>query len=218
MSLTKQALQVIQVFQVYPSNPSKMSRFTSTAPEFIPSGVRTPSPTDMFEPVKKVKKQAKKSGELWSPPKGWLKFYRCTACRVVMSRKEPSKCPQRINACGHITCAKCIVTSYLVELNPNCPVEGCGKCVNPKQKEPVAPVHILSSTPEETSVETSSETYDDDLFDDHIPSYEEYDYQPIEKIHYCGDLECEWDCGVLVCGCIDQCRGRCGSREYLRGW
>ncbi len=191
-----------------------MSRFISTAPEFIPSGARTPSPTvEMFEPVKtkKDKKKAKKSGEFWSTPKGWLKFYRCTACRAVMSRKEPSKCPQRINACGHITCAKCIVTSYLVELNPICPVEGCGKCVNPKQKESVEPVHILSST----SVATSE---DDDLFDGHIPTYEEYEYEPVEKIHYCGDADCIWDCGVLVCGCIDQCRGRCGSREYLRRW
>jgi hypothetical protein len=33
-------------------------------------------------------------------------------------------------------------------------------------------------------------------------------YQP--RIHYCGDSECEWDCGTLDCGCIDLCRGRCG--------
>lgn len=27
---------------------------------------------------------------------------------------------------------------------------------------------------------------------------------------YCGDKDCEWDCGVLDCGCIDICRNRCG--------
>jgi len=35
-----------------------------------------------------------------------------------------------------------------------------------------------------------------------------------ENIHYCENDECEGDCGVLVCGCIDMCRGRCGTRNY----
>lgn len=25
-------------------------------------------------------------------------------------------------------------------------------------------------------------------------------------VHYCGEKDCEGDCGVLVCGCIDICR------------
>jgi hypothetical protein len=29
------------------------------------------------------------------------------------------------------------------------------------------------------------------------------------RYHYCGDPECEWDCGILPCGCIDQCRKFC---------
>jgi hypothetical protein len=36
----------------------------------------------------------------------------------------------------------------------------------------------------------------------------------IEYIHYCDNVDCEGDCGVLVCGCIDMCRGRCGTRNY----
>ena len=28
--------------------------------------------------------------------------------------------------------------------------------------------------------------------------------------HYCGDPDCDHDCGLLLCGCIDACRGRCG--------
>jgi hypothetical protein len=30
----------------------------------------------------------------------------------------------------------------------------------------------------------------------------------------CGDLRCDGDCGVLNCGCIDVCRGRCGNRDW----
>lgn len=32
--------------------------------------------------------------------------------------------------------------------------------------------------------------------------------------HYCGDPDCYGDCGVLRCGCIDVCRGRCGNWDY----
>lgn len=28
---------------------------------------------------------------------------------------------------------------------------------------------------------------------------------------YCGDPDCDYDCGTLSCGCIDMCRGRCGD-------
>lgn len=28
--------------------------------------------------------------------------------------------------------------------------------------------------------------------------------------HHCGDPDCDYDCGMLWCGCIDVCRGRCG--------
>jgi hypothetical protein len=45
---------------------------------------------------------------------------------------------------------------------------------------------------------------------DHIP----YSYD-IAFVSYCTCAEggaC-YECGVLYCGCIDQCRGRCGSRS-----
>jgi len=36
---------------------------------------------------------------------------------------------------------------------------------------------------------------------------------PKEILHYCNEYLCEGDCGVLDCGCIDVCRGRCGRRR-----
>ncbi len=164
-------------------------------------------------------KYRSKKGELWEPPKGWLQSYRCAACHVIMTRKEASKCPQRINACGHITCAKCIVTSYLVELNQLCPVEECNKCVNPKQKKPTAPLEILTaaSTPTPTTPPPESTTEveccnwcgKNTLCDCNTE---------ITKAHYCGDWLCPGDCGTLDCGCIDQCRGRCGFRGREFNW
>jgi hypothetical protein len=157
---------------------------------------RTPSPTSSeasYKPFKMRNKRSKR--DLWNPPKGWLKFYRCQACKEVMSKKIPTKTPQRIESCGHITCASCIAKSYLVDLNPQCPVEGCDKCVDPHQKEAVAPLLILTSEMAAEPVELVEEKEN-------------------KHIHHCGDADCEYDCGVLWCGCIDQCRGRCGyNRE-----
>jgi len=59
-----------------------------------------------------------------------IPFYRCQVCHNVMSKKIPTTAPQQIYSCGHITCAKCIVNSFFVELNPFCPVDGCNKYVN----------------------------------------------------------------------------------------
>jgi len=36
-----------------------------------------------------------------------------------------------------------------------------------------------------------------------------------EIICYCGNKECEFDCGVLVCGCIDICRKHRDYDEYF---
>lgn len=41
-------------------------------------------------------------------------------------------------------------------------------------------------------------------------------YYMLYPICYCGHDDCEWDCGVLWCGCIDVCRGRCGLRDRER--
>lgn len=43
--------------------------------------------------------------------------------------------------------------------------------------------------------------------------------KPDELLHYCCDYFCSGDCGELSCGCIDVCRGRCGTPRHLRyGW
>ncbi len=84
---------------------------------------------------KKNKKRHNKVVELWTPIKTWIDSYRCHVCHIVMSKREPSLSPQRITSCGHITCAKCIVQSYLLEMNPMCPVAGCGIYINPEKAD-----------------------------------------------------------------------------------
>lgn len=174
-------------------------------------------------------KPRKNSGELWVQQRGWIPFYRCQACHEVMSKKEDSRCPQRINSCGHITCAKCIVTSYLVDLNPLCPVKDCGKCVDPNQKEKVAPLNILTedclSTPSSSPITVQTENMEPmatipenkeaEFNDEEIDAFAIRGYDP--NVCYCGDKECAWDCGELWCGCIDVCRNRCGLNEHIWG-
>lgn len=36
----------------------------------------------------------------------------------------------------------------------------------------------------------------------------------IPKICYCGNKDCEFDCGVLACGCIDMCRRHRDYNDY----
>ena len=48
------------------------------------------------------------------------------------------------------------------------------------------------------------------------PEYEEYNEEYDLRVHYCGDPSCKEDCGELWCGCIDVCRGRCGTRRFER--
>lgn len=129
---------------------------------------------------------------LWFPPKGWLTSYRCQCCNEIMTKKNPTKTPQCITTCGHIMCAKCIVNSYFIELSILCPVKDCGKYVDPKD-EP------LDTT--ENSV-ASIETFD---------TNNEYDtyLEDESKWHYCADWLCPGNCGTLVCGCIDICKGNC---------
>lgn len=209
-------------------------KFNIDAPPFVPSA----SASGGFQPVKSKKHHTKpqkyrsKNGELWAPPKGWLPFYRCQACHEVMSKKEAPKFPQKINTCGHITCAKCIVTSYLVELNPLCPVEGCGKCVNPKQKEAIPALEILSAPI--MTIETES------LLSSVTPPISVTPPPKTEVVREtcafcekntgchcndeiytgcpCYDRLCPGDCGTLWCGCIDVCRNRCGLRDDEFRW
>ncbi len=223
-------------FQVIPSYSKMALKFNPDAPIFIPSTMNSAA----FHPVKSKKQKNKpykyrsKNGELWFPPKGWLKSYRCAACHEIMTRKDPPKCPQQITSCGHITCAKCIVTSYLVELNPHCPVEGCGKCVNPRQKEPTPALEILAApteqveasmrcvTPEPPSVTPPPKVEETESEDDGCAFCHTYTgcdcNQEISYRCACSDWMCPGDCGTLWCGCIDVCRGRCGMRDDSFGW
>ncbi len=206
-------------------------KFNIDAPPFVPS-----ASAGSFQPVKSKKHHSKphkyrsKNGELWVPPKGWLPFYRCQACHEVMSKKDAPKCPQKIIACGHITCAKCIVTSYLVELNSLCPVEGCGKCVNPKQKDPVPALEILSAPVEiiETIPVTHSTTPPVSVTPPPKTEAEMCAFcetntgcrcnDDIYSRCPCSDTRCPGDCGTLWCGCIDVCRNRCGLRDDEFHW
>jgi hypothetical protein len=212
---------------------------------------RTPSPTSSsgseprFEafkmkaksfqkPPQKQKKDNKSLGRnLWRPIKGWLPFYRCTACRQVMSRKEPSKYAQKIYSCGHVVCAQCIARSYLIELNPLCPCEGCGKQVNPRDE----PTTASPVTPPPKSCEWCTLPEEKcKCHEDECCKWCNYDHcicsgmdntcpdcgsdgrchcdEEEDRPHYCGDCDCHGDCGVLSCGCIDVCRGRCGRDDY----
>lgn len=191
-----------------------MASLNPRAPVFIPRQFEAINPTKKSKSKPKPKYRSK-NGDLWSPPKGWLAFYRCQACKNVMSKKEPSKCPQQIHSCKHITCAKCIVQSFLVDLNPLCPVNGCNKCVNPKQKVATAPLEIFAEEP--TTIEMK------EIITPPATPIKEFDFEHLlnyddlldSKAHYCGDWICPGDCGVLWCGCIDQCRGRCGLNDRI---
>lgn len=72
---------------------------------------------------------------LWNAIHEWIPSYRCQVCCEIMSKKSISKSPQKINSCGHFMCARCIIYSYYIELNPICPVKGCMKCINPRDEK-----------------------------------------------------------------------------------
>lgn len=170
---------------------------------------------------KSPKKSTTLETQLWKKVTWVIPFYRCQACHEVMSKKIPSKVPQYINSCEHITCANCIVKSFFVELNPLCPVEGCGKCVNPKDPVAPLPLNILSGDslkPIDIPLTTS---YDNSIDDKILTSSLNDIKKQLDKllddsfkeICYCHDRRCNRDCGILSCGCIDICRGRCGNYD-----
>jgi len=90
---------------------------------------------------------------------------------------------------------------------------------------------VEPNTPVRNNVQNENNNELDDSINDPITTPEiqrmTFNIQQIESIpltqldvsrsgsvHYCGNEDCEGDCGVLVCGCIDMCRGRCGIRNY----
>lgn len=185
------------------SKPVVASQITSLDDSFKPDNIKKQN--------KKSYKYRTRNGELWRSAKDWLPFYRCQACHILMSRKKATTFPQRINTCGHITCAKCIVNSYIVDLNPLCPVKECDKCVNPRYKKTITPLTILiEDTPSNVVFESPTTTYVSDAI-----ATQDYN----SKLCYCYNNDCEWDCGTLWCGCIDICRGRCGfNRDIFSRW
>ena len=153
--------------------------------------------------------------DLWGPAKGWLASYRCHACKELMTKKEASKSPQYINACGHITCAKCIVKSYFIDHNPLCPVKDCGIYIDPKMN-----MSTPDTSENSVAIVKSEECLwgvcmcDESFAKENDKFEEEYNYMEDEESwHYCGNWLCPGDCGTLVCGCIDVCRGKCGASQ-----
>jgi hypothetical protein len=150
----------------------------------------TPSSENKFiQPRNKLfKKYLSKNNKLWSPEKEWIQRYCCEVCYQILTKRESINFSQNKTVCGHITCTKCIDNSNTIEQNPTCPVKDCGKFIN---------------------------SYNTDIIEENTYIFNEDSYSIIDnlentEIHYCGDIECVWDCGELWCGCIDVCRGRCG--------
>lgn len=170
----------------------------------------------------------------WFPAKGWLKYYRCAACKEIMTRKEPSKTPQVITACGHITCANCIVKSYLIDLEPLCPVKDCGVCVNPDYTNKVMPAETFESSDEAAAGGGGEEHNDYDAKEcecgfplDKCECYiQEYSCSDCglppsccycefkEQCLDCGLYTCPGDCNTLMCGCVEYCKRDCGMEEW----
>jgi hypothetical protein len=204
-----------------PSSSKQMNPHAFTSKN-MPQASKARACKNMQQACKNMPRACKKkafNGELWSSPTGWLPSYHCQVCNQIMSKKDETKTPQRINNCGHITCANCIVKSYLVDLNHLCPVTGCGKYVNPKEKNAISSISTI--------LETEYSTLNEDTYYDNYYDYNETDYKDAllyidmhiyenVNIHYCGDWICPGDCGTLFCGCIDICRGRCGINEPIR--
>jgi hypothetical protein len=101
--------------------------------------------------------------------------------------------------------------------------------VNPKETKVVEPLTILTpdtnTTPstspvniEEAITQFAASTElpkieEEEFNDSDIDAFATAGYNP--SVCHCGDRWCDWDCGVLWCGCIDVCRGRCGLNDYL---
>lgn len=128
----------------------------------------------------------------WGPTKSWIPSYRCNVCKERMTNKLVSKAPQVIYTCKHVVCAKCIAQSYFIELNPVCPVAGCGIYINPGELR--AQMVEKPSTPPIVQ----------NIINNQYNTWQ----------CYCEINDCSGDCGVLWCGCIDACRGACGFKDY----
>lgn len=128
---------------------------------------------------------------LWSDFTNYSVGLKCELCRTNLRNYV---FPQKLNACQHIFCAKCINDHYIVADNTKCPT--CAVYIHP------------SDDP------SYCDYYDDDesyhfRFDDR---YEEESLHD-EPCCPCASQDCPGGCGALPCGCIDTCRGRCEHRD-----
>lgn len=136
---------------------------------------------------------------LWQDFTDYRVGLKCELCKTTIRK---SVFPQQTD-CGHIFCAHCIHTHYNIEHKLKCPT--CTKYIN-EQDDPAYCRRCY-----EAPCECWRNDRDDE--DDCCPG--------------CGDRYCNGRCdddtdreddGVLGCGCIDVCRGRCDSDDYFGGW
>lgn len=127
---------------------------------------------------------------------------KCELCKTTI-RKAIN--PQMVDCCDHIFCAECIHQHYNIKCNNTCPT--CKKYFD-RDDEPRYVSDRDNYGPED---------YDDrndwcpGCGDNHCDGH--CDEEPC--CPHCGP-GCDGTCGVLSCGCIDVCRGRCDSEGY--GW
>ena len=124
-------LHVIIFFPPFLPATKMFNKLSADAPPFFPAVKYTHMELDDVNTLSTHFKYKSKYCDLWSPARGWLKSYRCQSCTNIMSRKNGHTFPQQITSCGHIVCADCIISSYIIQQNLVCPVPACGLCVNP---------------------------------------------------------------------------------------
>ena len=138
---------------------------------------------------------------LWSSFKDYKLHLKCEICKTTISKNI---FPQQLDVCGHIFCAKCIHTHYIIQNKKACPV--CNQFINIEDHP--AFCRICESAPCNCRDEEAC-NYCGDLYCDERCRNEDDD----ESDCPCSDSRCFTDCGTLYCGCIDVCRGHCGKNS-----
>ncbi len=65
----------------------------------------------------------------------------------------------------------------------------------------------------ESELDSDSDSGECDEYDASEEADVCYEEEVEEKPCPCNLITCQKDCGILSCGCIDICRGRCGMRN-----
>jgi hypothetical protein len=102
---------------------------------------------------------------------------------------------------------------------PKSPYALCGRCWEKHEIAKPIPVEEAVYQP---SIEEPMKlgifycaTCDQEAYEENLPPQEDY-YEEAHICDYAGYGGACTDCGSLSCGCIDLCRGRCGSRRWSR--